>query len=116
LTPAARFARATSRPLRGAVDLSDVVRYHGIVRERKKRKGETGWQSRNRKAEGRNADYQGKVAVYAIHDGTLLAGELPLNKHKLVVAWIEIHQEELLANWDLAVNGKKPFPIRGLDQ
>jgi hypothetical protein len=45
-----------------------------------------------------------------------LAGELPLNKHKLVVAWIEIHQEELLANWDLAVNGKKPFPIRGLDQ
>ncbi len=63
-----------------------------------------------------HADYQGKVAVYSIHDGTLLAGELPLNKHKLVVAWIEIHQEELLANWDLAVNGKKPFPIRGLDQ
>ncbi len=54
--------------------------------------------------------------MYAIHDGMLLAGELPLNKHKLVVAWIEIHQEELLANWDLAVNGKKPFPIRGLDQ
>ncbi len=35
---------------------------------------------------------------------------------KLVVAWIEIHQEDLLADWDLAVNGKKPFPIKGLDQ
>jgi hypothetical protein len=36
--------------------------------------------------------------------------------HKLVVAWIEIHQEDLLADWSLAVNGKKPFPIKGLDQ
>jgi len=34
----------------------------------------------------------------------------------LVVAWIEIHQEDLLADWDLAVHGKKPFPIKGLDQ
>ncbi|RJQ72186.1 MAG: DUF4160 domain-containing protein [Desulfobacteraceae bacterium] len=57
----------------------------------------------------------GKIAVYSIFDGTLLAGELPPNKHKLVVAWIEIHQEDLLADWSLAVNGKKPFPIKGLD-
>lgn len=63
-----------------------------------------------------HADYQGKVAVYLIPDGTLLAGDLPPNKHKLVVAWIEIHQEDLLADWDLAVTGKKPFPIKGLDQ
>lgn len=63
-----------------------------------------------------HADYQGQVAVYAIHDGSVLAGELPPKKHKLVVAWIEIHQEDLLADWELAVNGKKPFPIRGLDQ
>jgi hypothetical protein len=33
-----------------------------------------------------HADYQGKVAVYSIPDGTLLAGGLPPNKHKLVVA------------------------------
>jgi len=54
--------------------------------------------------------------VYSILDGMLLAGELPQNKQKLVVAWIEIHQEDLLADWNLAVNGKKPFPIKGLDQ
>jgi hypothetical protein len=29
---------------------------------------------------------------------------------------IEIHQEDLLADWDLAVHGNKPFPITGLDQ
>lgn len=63
-----------------------------------------------------HADYQGQVAVYAIPDGSLLAGNLPPNKHKLVVAWIEIHQDDLLADWDLAVNGKKLFLIKGLDQ
>jgi hypothetical protein len=63
-----------------------------------------------------HAEYQGKVAVYSIQDGTVLAGTLPAKKHKLIVAWIEIHQEDLMADWQLAVNGKKPFPIRGLDQ
>jgi hypothetical protein len=63
-----------------------------------------------------HAEYQGKLAVYSIPDGVLLAGELPPQKHKLVIAWIEIHQDDLLADWLLAVNGKKPFPIRGLDQ
>lgn len=63
-----------------------------------------------------HADYQGQVAVYAIEGGAVLAGALPANKHKLVVAWIEIHEEDLLADWQLAVHGKKPFAIRGLDQ
>ena len=63
-----------------------------------------------------HAEYQGEVAGYSIHDGTLLSGNIPPQKHKLVVAWIEIHKEDLAADWELAVNGKNPFPIRGLDQ
>ncbi|MBK1693399.1 hypothetical protein CKO09_01405 [Chromatium weissei] len=63
-----------------------------------------------------HADYQGQIAVYAIEDGALLAGSLPTKKHKIVVAWIAIHQDDLLADWQLTVNGKKPFTIRGLDQ
>lgn len=63
-----------------------------------------------------HAEYQGEVAVYAISDGELLAGKLPPKKHKLVVAWIEIHKEDLKADWELAVNGHNPLPIRGLDQ
>lgn len=63
-----------------------------------------------------HAEYQGQVAVYAIENGVVLAGTIPLKKHKLVVAWIEIHQEELMVDWDLAVSGKKLFRIRGLDQ
>ena len=63
-----------------------------------------------------HAEFQGKVAVYSIPEGEVLAGALPPKKHKLVVAWIQIHEEDLLADWALAVHGKKPFPIRGLDQ
>lgn len=63
-----------------------------------------------------HVEYQCEMAVYSIADGQVLAGKLPPKKHKLVVAWIEIHNEDLIADWQLAVNGKKPFPIRGLDQ
>lgn len=63
-----------------------------------------------------HAEYQGQVGIYSIETGEVLAGDLPNNKHKLVVAWIEIHKEDLKADWELAVNGKKPFPIKGLDQ
>jgi len=33
---------------------------------------------------------------------------------KLVQAWIEIHKEELLANWELAINGQEVFKIETL--
>jgi len=60
-----------------------------------------------------HAEYQGQVAVYSIPDGEVLAGDLPSKKHKLVVAWIEIHQEDLIADWQLAVNGQKHFLSEG---
>ncbi|MGI9212748.1 MAG: DUF4160 domain-containing protein [Methylococcaceae bacterium] len=58
-----------------------------------------------------HAKYQGQDAALAILDGSLLSGELPPAKIRLVQAWIEIHREDLLANWSLAVNGQTPFPI-----
>ncbi|MFA9562033.1 MAG: DUF4160 domain-containing protein [Nitrospirota bacterium] len=44
-------------------------------------------------------------------DGEILSGTLPRNKMKLVEAWIEIHQEELMADWKLAVEGQQLFKI-----
>ena len=58
-----------------------------------------------------HAKYQGQDASFSILDGALLAGEIPVAKLRLVQAWIEIHRESLLADWDLAVNGEKPFAI-----
>ena len=58
-----------------------------------------------------HARYQGQEAAFSILDGTLLAGEIPIAKIKLVQAWIEIHKEDLLADWELAVTGQPPLPI-----
>nr|WP_293682128.1 DUF4160 domain-containing protein [Spirosoma sp. 48-14] len=50
-------------------------------------------------------------AVFTIESGELLEGKLPKGKIKLVEAWIEIHRESLMADWQLAINGQKVFPI-----
>jgi len=55
--------------------------------------------------------YQGKKAVISIPEGNLLEGDLPAKKLRLVQAWIDIHEEELMADWTLAVNGEPVFPI-----
>jgi hypothetical protein len=62
-----------------------------------------------------HAEYQGQIGVYSIPDGELLTGSLPISKQKLVIAWIEIHKDELIADWNLAVNGQKIFTIKGLE-
>lgn len=36
---------------------------------------------------------------------------LPSNKEKLLIAWIEIHKDELMADWSLASTGQKIFTI-----
>jgi hypothetical protein len=58
-----------------------------------------------------HADYQGQSVVLSIPDGEILAGDFPPRKLKLVHAWIEIHHESLLADWELAVVGKTVFTI-----
>lgn len=55
--------------------------------------------------------YQEQEVVLSIPDGNVLEGELKRNKMKLVQAWIEIHQEELMANWELASQGEAIFKI-----
>lgn len=50
-------------------------------------------------------------AIYQIPDGNLLQGTMPSNKEKLIHAWIEIHKEDLMADWQLAVTGNKVFNI-----
>ena len=55
--------------------------------------------------------YQEHEAVVAIPEGEILGGEIPRNKMNLVQAWIEIHQDDLVADWDLAVNGQPLYKI-----
>jgi len=61
-----------------------------------------------------HARFQEFEAVLSIPDGNLLDGNLPSNKMKLVQAWMEIHRDELVADWELAVNGEAIFKIAPL--
>ena len=58
-----------------------------------------------------HAVYAEYSASVAISDGEILAGKLPGKQKKLIDAWIEIHKEELMADWSLAVAGELPFKI-----
>lgn len=58
--------------------------------------------------------YQDAEAVIEIPTGVLIAGGIPPKQLKLVQAWIEIHSEELMVDWQLAVNGDEPFRIAPL--
>jgi len=58
-----------------------------------------------------HAKYQGEEASFSILDGDLLSGTMPAGKVRLVQAWIEIHRESLLADWELAITGEALFPI-----
>ena len=57
--------------------------------------------------------YGDQEAVLAL-DGTLIEGNLPSNKMKLVQAWISLHEDELKANWTLLSDGEGFFKINPL--
>ncbi|OIN96947.1 MAG: hypothetical protein COS37_07780 [Anaerolineae bacterium CG03_land_8_20_14_0_80_58_20] len=55
--------------------------------------------------------YQDDEVVISIPDGEVLEGEMKSKKLRLVQAWIEIHQDELMADWELASQGETVFKI-----
>ena len=57
-----------------------------------------------------HAEFSGDEVVVAL-DGTVLEGSIPRNKMKLLLAWMEIHHDELVANWTLLSNGEQFFRI-----
>lgn len=57
-----------------------------------------------------HAEYSGEEVVVAL-DGTVIEGSIPKNKMKLLEAWLEIHKEDLEANWTLLSNGEQFFRI-----
>jgi hypothetical protein len=58
--------------------------------------------------------YQDSKVVIGINDCEILGGQVPARQLRLIQAWIEIHRDELLANWELCQNGEKPFQIEPL--
>ena len=61
-----------------------------------------------------HARYQKHKAALSISDGSVLAGSLPPKKLKMTQVWMDLHREELMANWTLAKAGADPFKINPL--
>ncbi|MFN3979324.1 MAG: DUF4160 domain-containing protein [Caldilinea sp.] len=61
-----------------------------------------------------HAIYQGKSAAFRIDTGELVGGYLPLRQRRLIQAWIELHRDELLANWHRLQNDEPATRIAPL--
>lgn len=55
--------------------------------------------------------YYGEYSAVFTLDGELIEGSMPKKQTKLILAWAEIHREELEANWKLAFNQEPVFKI-----
>lgn len=61
-----------------------------------------------------HAKYAEFEASISLPDGEILAGNLPKKQLRLVQAWVELHKDELMANWEIAISGELPYKIEGL--
>ena len=61
-----------------------------------------------------HAYYQDDIAIYSIAPVELVAGSLPKRQQRLVEAWAELRQAELLSDWQRLQAGQKSLPIAPL--
>ena len=59
-----------------------------------------------------HARYSGYQATFTINPPALLAGVMPRRQQNLIIAWAELHQEELMQNWELV---EQERPLRDID-
>ena len=60
-----------------------------------------------------HAEYQGYKATFNM-EGEIIEGERPKRQVKFISAWAELHKDELLANWELAMNEQPLYKIEPL--
>ena len=61
-----------------------------------------------------HAKYAEFEASITIREAEIIVGHLPKKQLRLVQAWIELHRDELLANWEIAISGETPYKINPL--
>ena len=60
-----------------------------------------------------HAFYGEYEAVFGL-DGEIIEGSFPRKQSALVKAWTLLHDDDIAANWTLAVNGEETFRIAPL--
>lgn len=61
-----------------------------------------------------HAYYQDEVAIVGIDPVELIAGGMSRRQRRLVEAWAELHQAELMSDWERLQQGLAPQPIEPL--
>ncbi len=61
-----------------------------------------------------HAYYQNTKATVNINTCEIIHSNMKSKHNKLIAAWAELRQEELLANWELVMNGENPYNIEPL--
>ncbi len=61
-----------------------------------------------------HVEYQEQKAVLGVDPLVVQKGTLPNRVLRLVLAWAELHKDELLQDWELARDGKPLQLIEGL--
>ena len=56
-----------------------------------------------------HADYNDKKILVDIQKGRVLKGAFPSKQLKYVLAWVDIHQDELMEDWELA---RQDLPLK----
>lgn len=59
-----------------------------------------------------HAEYAGHKALVDIQGGYVIKGALPFRQLKLILAWCELHRDELMQNWELSKDAK---PLNHID-
>ncbi|MFP4528559.1 MAG: DUF4160 domain-containing protein [Candidatus Kapaibacterium sp.] len=61
-----------------------------------------------------HAYYQNTRATVDINTCEIIESDMSGKHNKLITAWSELRKDELLANWQLVMNGENPFNIEPL--
>lgn len=61
-----------------------------------------------------HAEYNGNKVLVDIINVNVLKGYFPKRQLKLILAWTEIHKDELMQNWELARNHQALYRIAPL--
>ena len=61
-----------------------------------------------------HAYYQDEAAIFTLAPIEMIVGKLPRRQQRLVEAWAEMHQDELINDWNLLQTGQRPVAIEPL--
>lgn len=51
-----------------------------------------------------HAEYNGNTVLVDIKNGVVIRGVFPFRQLKFVIAWCELHRDELMLNWESSIN------------